>query len=81
MPWLWLMWPGEEEVRLEDQTWGGRVDQRHGTPFPGWHSLDWPAEPVLELRLQPFLCFSTSPQFSPVALDNCCRFYNHTVCA
>uniref|UniRef100_A0A9L0TI43 Solute carrier family 28 member 1 n=1 Tax=Equus caballus TaxID=9796 RepID=A0A9L0TI43_HORSE len=24
---------------------------------------------------------STSPEFSPEALDNCCRFYNHTTCA
>ncbi|KAM5206681.1 sodium/nucleoside cotransporter 1 isoform 1-T6 [Hipposideros larvatus] len=24
---------------------------------------------------------STSPAFSPEALDNCCRFYNHTICA
>ncbi|XP_016071154.1 PREDICTED: sodium/nucleoside cotransporter 1 [Miniopterus natalensis] len=24
---------------------------------------------------------STSPEFSPEALDNCCRFYNHTICA
>ncbi|XP_045052443.2 sodium/nucleoside cotransporter 1 isoform X2 [Desmodus rotundus] len=24
---------------------------------------------------------STSPEVSPGALDNCCRFYNHTVCA
>lgn len=27
------------------------------------------------------LCFfSTSLEFSPAARDNCCRFYNHTVC-
>ncbi|MBZ3880035.1 Sodium/nucleoside cotransporter 1 [Sciurus carolinensis] len=24
---------------------------------------------------------STSPELDPVALDNCCRFYNHTICA
>ncbi|XP_039714187.1 sodium/nucleoside cotransporter 1 [Pteropus medius] len=24
---------------------------------------------------------STGPEFSPQALDNCCRLYNHTVCA
>ncbi|XP_066211528.1 sodium/nucleoside cotransporter 1 [Saccopteryx leptura] len=24
---------------------------------------------------------SPSPEFSPEALDNCCRFYNHTICA
>ncbi|XP_062946713.1 sodium/nucleoside cotransporter 1 isoform X2 [Cynocephalus volans] len=24
---------------------------------------------------------STSPEFSPEALDNCCQFYNHTICA
>ncbi|ELK18302.1 Sodium/nucleoside cotransporter 1 [Pteropus alecto] len=24
---------------------------------------------------------STSPEFSPQALDNCCRLYNHTICA
>lgn len=30
---------GEEEVGLEDPTWGGRMDQRHGATFPGLHSL------------------------------------------
>lgn len=39
MLWLWLMGPGEEEVGLEDPTWGGRMDQRHGASFPGLHSL------------------------------------------
>ncbi|XP_017739776.1 PREDICTED: sodium/nucleoside cotransporter 1 isoform X4 [Rhinopithecus bieti] len=24
---------------------------------------------------------SINPEFSPEALDNCCRFYNHTICA
>nr|AAB53839.1 Na+/nucleoside cotransporter [Homo sapiens]BAF84686.1 unnamed protein product [Homo sapiens] len=24
---------------------------------------------------------SVNPEFSPEALDNCCRFYNHTICA
>lgn len=24
--------------------------------------------------------FSTSLEFSQEALDNCCRFYNHTIC-
>ncbi|CAI9157690.1 unnamed protein product [Rangifer tarandus platyrhynchus] len=32
-------------------------------------------------RLQILLLFSTGPEFSLAALDNCCRFYNHTICA
>lgn len=77
-----LMQAGEEEVELEDQTLG-----RKGAPET-WSNFPRAAQPIeasrarpgLEFTLQPLLLFCSSLEFSPVALDNCCGFYNHTIC-
>lgn len=78
--WPWWMWPGEEEGELENQIWGIKMDPRHKGTFPGLHTPEGPAEAVLGVRLKALLSFSSSLEFSPEALHNCCRFYNHTIC-
>lgn len=53
------------------------MDQRCGVTFPGLHSLLTATEVAW---ISYFFLVSTSLEFGQEALDNCCRFYNHTVC-
>lgn len=56
------------------------MDQRRRATFPGLHSLSAAAEVAWIPYCGVCFIFSTSLEFGPEALDNCCRFYNHTIC-
>lgn len=68
------------DVGLGDQT------GRKGGP-EAWSSFPRVAHPSEASRARPgaqtapFASFSPSPEVSREALDVCCRFYNHTICA
>lgn len=51
--------------------------QRCGVTFPGLHSLLTAADGAW---ISHSFLFSTSLEFGQEALNNCCRFYNNTVC-